>query len=55
MDTFSPEFSQYWLADRSTGSNVAAAGRGDDESLSESQQDALAALADRVNAARSVI
>jgi hypothetical protein len=55
MDAFSPEFSQYWLADRSAGTDAAAAGRDDDESLSASQQDALAALADRVNAARSVM
>jgi hypothetical protein len=55
MDTFSPDFSQYWFADRSNGGNSFAAAEGDDETLSESQQDALAALADRVNAARSVM
>jgi hypothetical protein len=54
MDNFSPEFAQHWLAGRSTATEGATMERRSDESLSPSQQEALAALADRVSAARSV-
>jgi len=52
METFSPEFSQYWVF----GSNfdAAASSRPEDDLPSPTQQAALAALADRVSAARSV-
>jgi hypothetical protein len=55
METFSPEFAQYWLA--SQGDAVAemlVAGRVD-ESSSASQREAFEALAERVNAARSIL
>jgi len=55
MDTFSPEFSQYWLADQRTGPDAALAGHRDEDAPSPSQQQALDALADRVSAARSVM
>ena len=55
MDSFSPEFSEYWLADRASAVGRFDGGPREDEPLSESQQDALAALADRVSAARSVM
>jgi len=49
MDTFAPEFSKFWLPEAS-GSH--ADSRADDESA---QQAALEELAERVNAARSVV
>ena len=56
MDTFSPEFSAYWrdkLAEVDACHGVEGArGR---EALSASQQAALEELAERVNAARSVV
>ncbi len=56
MDTFSPEFSAYWLtepeqATERHGAESAAGQRG----LSPSQQVALDELVERVNAARSVL
>ena len=56
MDSFSPEFSTYWLrepvesAERSGTDGVASA-----EGLSPSQQAALEALAGLVSAARSIV
>ena len=58
MSTFSPEFSALWLDE---SEQAQAAGRRStgaatqNESLSPSQQVALEELAERVNAARSVI
>ena len=49
MDTFAPEFSKFWLPEAS-GSH--ADSRADDEGA---QQAALEELAERVNAARSVV
>jgi hypothetical protein len=54
MDTFSPEFSRYWQPGGDAGVDATAASRRDDDRPSPSQQEALAALADRVSAARSV-
>ena len=56
MDTFSPEFSAYWQGER----ELAGERHGTDsapsrQSLSPSQQVALEELAERVNAARSVV
>ncbi|HEX9274946.1 MAG TPA: hypothetical protein VGA51_00920 [Casimicrobiaceae bacterium] len=56
MDTFSPEFSAYWQSER----ELAAERHGTDsapsrQTLSPSQQVALEELAERVNAARSVV
>lgn len=55
MDTFSPEFSQHWLSGPAAGADASGAVRRDDDLLSPSQQEALAALADRVSAARSIV
>jgi hypothetical protein len=54
MNAFSPDFAHFWMTCQ-TGKNDAIAGRGsDDDAPSPSQQEALDALADRINAARSV-
>ncbi len=50
MDTFAPEFSKFWLSEAS-GSRTDV--RADDDS--GAQQAALEELAERVNAARSVV
>jgi hypothetical protein len=56
METYTPEFAAFWLGDSEPGSErlgtEAASGR---EGLSPSQQVALEELAERVNAARSVV
>ncbi len=49
MDTFAPEFSKFWLSDSTSAANDA---RDDDAGA---QQAALQELAERVNAARSVV
>ncbi|HSS71230.1 MAG TPA: hypothetical protein VLQ46_11360 [Casimicrobiaceae bacterium] len=55
MDTFSPEFSSFWLQDAgSSGERVRAEMPGH-ENLSPAQQVALEELCERVNAARSVV
>ena len=55
MDTFSPEFAQYWLAGQSeAASDAKVSGRGED-SPSASQREAFEALAERVVAARSIL
>ena len=53
MDTFSPEFSAYWQSER----ELAGKRHGGEsaQTLSPSQQVALEELAERVNAARSVV
>jgi hypothetical protein len=48
METFAPEFSQFWLAD------VASKAPGDADERPDVQQAALEELVDRVNAARSI-
>ena len=56
METFSPEFSAFWLAgreqvsERYSGEFISS-----QNGLSPSQQVALEELAERVNAARSVV
>jgi hypothetical protein len=53
METFAPEFAQYWLKGQSKGAgDVEAEGRDGD---ANAQQAALEELAERVTAARSVI
>jgi hypothetical protein len=56
MDTFSPEFSAYWQSERELAGerhgSESASGR---QTLSPSQQVALEELAERVNAARSIV
>ncbi len=51
---FSPEFAPQWVVDQDSASESAVTTR-DDESLSPAQQEALEALVDRVNAARSIV
>jgi hypothetical protein len=55
MEPFSPEFAQYWLSGRSNVlPDSAASARGED-AASQPQREALAALVERVNAARSTV
>jgi len=53
MDTFAPEFAQYWLTGQPGDADVANSDR--DNPDAASQQAALIELAERVTAARSVI
>jgi hypothetical protein len=53
MGTFAPEFSQYWMTVRGTPGEGAGVDARDDER--RAQQAALEELAERVNAARSVV
>lgn len=56
MDTFSPEFSGYWQSERElVGERHGGESASSRQILSPSQQVALEELADRVNAARSVV
>jgi len=52
MDTFAPEFAQYWLTGQPGDADVANAGSDND---TPSQQAALVELAERVSAARKVV
>ena len=51
---FSPEFAPQWVLDQQSPSDALVTSC-DDESLSPAQQEALEALVDRVNAARSIV
>lgn len=53
MDTFSPEFAQYWLTGQSGDADVANPDR--DNHDTPTQQAALVELAERVSAARRVV
>jgi hypothetical protein len=55
MDTFSPEFAQYWLAGQSEASSDAKVSGRVEDSPSASQREAFEALAERVIAARSIL
>jgi hypothetical protein len=56
MDTFSPEFSAYWLNEPTqAGERHGAEPAPAQQALSASQQAALEELAERVNAARSIV
>ena len=55
MESFSPEFAQYWLTGQCSAAAEPASSRRSEESPSAPQQEALEALAERVNAARSVL
>jgi hypothetical protein len=55
MEAFAPDFSSFWLGSESRDSAAANTGAPDDEALSQSLKEALDALAERVNAARSVV
>ena len=51
---FSPEFAEHWLPEHEVATSGSEAAVRDAESSAQAQQEALEALADRVNAARSV-
>jgi hypothetical protein len=53
MNAFAPEFAQFWLTSQSGDADVAIADR--DSLDTPTQQAALVELAERVNAARSVV
>jgi hypothetical protein len=56
MDTFSPEFSAYWLGEPTqAGERHGAESAPAQQVLSASQQAALEELAERVSAARSIV
>ncbi len=52
---FSPELSQHWVADQEPGAHAPTAPQREEEDLSPSQREALEALVDRVNAARTIV
>ena len=54
MEAFSPEFAQYWVEPAPKGAESASPPRAE-ESSAAAQREALAALAERVNAARSIV
>jgi hypothetical protein len=56
METFTPEFAAFWMSDAdASGEHYGSEGSAGPQSLSPSQQVALEELAERVNAARSVL
>jgi len=56
MDRYTPEFTAFWLGDPEPSSErQSAEGSSGHQGLSPSQQVALEELAERVNAARSVV
>jgi hypothetical protein len=56
METFTPEFAAFWTSDAEASGERHGANTGaGQQSLSPSQQVALEELAERVNAARSVL
>lgn len=55
METFSPDFAQYWLAGPQIAADEPLASVFGEEPPSALQRDALEALAERVNAARSIL
>jgi hypothetical protein len=55
MDRLAPEFAAYWLAEPDRPGEPDGIDYGPKQALSPSQQVALEELADRVNAARSVV
>jgi len=54
MTVFTPDLSQYWLAERAANGNVAVAPRRDDEHAAVALRQQFEALVERVNAARSI-
>jgi hypothetical protein len=55
MDALAQDFSRHWFADEASGPGAPPDGAANDETLSPSMKEALDALAERINAARSVI
>jgi hypothetical protein len=54
METFTPEFAAFWMSDAEASAHHRAEATAQPV-LSQSQQSALEELAERVNAARSVL
>lgn len=52
---FSPELSHHWISDREPYAYASPPIEREEETLSPAQREALEALADRVNAARSIV
>ncbi|MDQ6620710.1 MAG: hypothetical protein M3Z31_13630 [Pseudomonadota bacterium] len=52
---FSPQFSQHWTADQEAAPESSVAPARDDETLSQTQKQALEELAERISAARSIL
>jgi hypothetical protein len=55
MDAFSPELAPFWLAGQRAPSDERKGERANEGNLSPGEQVALEELAERVNAARSVV
>lgn len=55
MDDFAPDFAQFWIADEANDAVATRSPFADDEPVSPSQKEALDALVDRINAARSIV
>ena len=55
MDTFSPEFTAFWLAEPAETAEHQTDGASNESTLTTSQQVALEELAERVCAARRVV
>jgi len=55
MEAFAPDFSRHWLTEQGNDSTVARSPFAEDELVSPSQKEALEALAERINAARSIV
>ena len=55
MDTFSPEFAQYWLAGQGEAASETKGSGHRDDSPSAAQREAFEALAERVIAARTIL
>jgi hypothetical protein len=54
MDMYAPELSRFWLPD-STGTDERDVAAARDEDTRRREREALAELAERVNAARSIV
>src|SRR6266545_1172808 len=55
MEAFAPDFSHYWLTAQGNNWNGPTSPFADDEPVSPSQREALDALVERINAARSIV
>jgi hypothetical protein len=55
MDTFSPEFSEFWLPQTAQSPDREGPDAATKAAEAASQEDALEELAERINAARSVV
>ncbi len=55
MEAFAPDFSDLWLGQGPVGSTTPAKRVADDDPLPPAMKEALDALAERINAARSIV